>query len=357
MMAVKGATGPTTAAKSPKGLAAAVKGRMKRSRNEVVGATGASLSTNEEKLVAFAVQGVVTHPISSHHGFEVTREGLLFALPGVGGIVYSHFVGDPCIGLLGDHIEPGASVANFDKNHGDDAEKSAFAVYAQLGNTAVVASGDAKGCIGTVIGKHGGVEHVIIHFPAAVLDRLEIGDKVRIRAHGMGLAIEGTKGLEMRNTDPRLLARMPVEKNGGRLRVGVAAIVPAVLMGSGIGADNTHRGDYDIQLSDPGVVAARGLDRLRFGDLVAIEDTYHGYGRTYRPGAVSIGVVVHSDSHIAGHGPGVTTLMTSLDGDIEPVVQDGANIADLLGLDRASPGQHHDPQLLARHEEVAGKWG
>lgn len=343
------------AAKGAKGLVAAVKDRAKKSAEDRITATGAVLATNEGRLVAFAVQGVVTHPISSHHGFEVTREGALFALPGVGGIVYSHFVGDPCIGLLGDHIEPGASVANFDKNHGDDAEKSAFAVYSQVGNTAVVASGDAKGCIGTVIGKHGGVEHVMIHFPSDVLDRLEIGDKVRIRAHGMGLALDDVKDIEMRNIDPRLLARMPIEKKGKRLRVGVAATVPAVLMGSGIGADNTHRGDYDIQLSDPRLVAAHDLDRLRFGDLVAIQDTYHGYGRTYRPGAVSVGVVVHSDSHIAGHGPGVTTLMTSLEGDIEPVVQEGSNLADLLGLDRASPGHHHDPHLLARHHDVIGK--
>jgi hypothetical protein len=45
-----------------------------------------------------------------------------------------------------------------------------------------------------------------------------------------------------------------------------------------------------------------------------------------------VGIVTHSDCVTAGHGPGVTTLFTSRTGMIEPVVDAGANIAQILGL-------------------------
>lgn len=49
-------------------------------------------------------------------------------------------------------------------------------------------------------------------------------------------------------------------------------------------------------------------------------------------GAVSIGIVVHSDSRLAGHGPGITTLMTCPADLIVPKQDPKANIADLLGI-------------------------
>ena len=41
-------------------------------------------------------------------------------------------------------------------------------------------------------------------------------------------------------------------------------------MGSGLGRDNTFRGDYDINLFDPETVREFGLEDLRLGDIVAI---------------------------------------------------------------------------------------
>ena len=73
---------------------------------------------------------------------------------------------------------------------------------------------------------------------------------------------------------------------------------------------------------------------LRVGDIVAVENADHTFGRTYRTGAVTVGVVVHSRCTTAGHGPGVTTLMSSSEGKIEPVIDRFANIADCLGIGR-----------------------
>lgn len=311
--------------------------------------TGADLETNAKDLVEVAVRGEVSHPIVERHGYDVTRDGLLQSLPGVGGIVYSHFVGDRCTGLAGDHTEPGASVSNFESKWSENQAKSALNVLAQVGNTAIVSSGDAKGCIGTVVGKHGGVEHVVVHFEEEVLDLLDIGDQIRVRATGAGLRLLDPAGIMLKNLDPRLFARLPLRRVRSALEIGVSHVVPAAVMGSGLGADSTNSGDYDIQLSDPETVRRYGLDSLRFGDIVAITDSYDAFGRSYRPGAVSIGIVAHGDSHIAGHGPGITTILAAMNGRLKPVVTPQANVADLLGLSRTSPGDHHAPRLMERH--------
>jgi hypothetical protein len=312
--------------------------------------TGNGLETNRDRLVVTAVRGEVTHPITGRTGWDVLRDGHVQALPGLGGINYSHFVGDVCMGIMGDHVEPGVSLANFETKWTSSQAQNALNIFAQVGNTAIVSTGDAKGLLGTVIGKHGGVEQVIVHFPRDVLDLLEIGDHVRIIAHGLGLQVPSLPDVHLRNLDPRLFERLPLALAGDRLRVGVSRVLPAQVMGSGIGADNTFRGDYDIQLTDPDLVREHRLDGLRFGDLVALTDTFDAYGRSWRPGAVSVGVVVHGDSRIAGHGPGVTTILAAQDGRIEPFETDRANLADILGLRRDSPGDHHEGHLLNRHK-------
>jgi hypothetical protein len=115
-------------------------------------------------------------------------------------------------------------------------------------------------------------------------------------------------------------------------------MAPAAALGSGIGAPHVAKGDYDIVTSDPQTVADYGLDKIRFGDFVALLDHDNRYGRAYRQGAVTIGVVVHSDCLRAGHGPGVTTLMTCGTSLIEPVIDPRANMADLLQIGTAAEG-------------------
>jgi hypothetical protein len=77
---------------------------------------------------------------------------------------------------------------------------------------------------------------------------------------------------------------------------------------------------------DESVVKEFNLDTMRFGDLVAITDADNTFGRIWREGAVSLGFIVHSDCTTAGHGPGFTTIMTSKNGLIEPVITPDANL-------------------------------
>jgi len=134
------------------------------------------------------------------------------------------------------------------------------------------------------------------------------------------------------NMDPGFLEALNPKPNGKKLEVPVAHMVPAAIMGSGLGANQVFSGDYDIQLFDEKVIEQYGLEDLRLGDLVAIIDADHSFGRIYRQGAISLGIVIHTNCVTAGHGPGVTSLMTSSSGGIIPKIDAKANIAYLLKL-------------------------
>jgi len=290
------------------------------------------LKTNVEKLIKISVMGEIANP-TIHNVYNVSATGKPKVLPGVGGITYNLRVGDPACGWEADHVEPGVSVENKENDaRSGQAANTAFNVLSCIGNQAIVSSGDAKGAKGTVTGKHGGIEHVLVDFPSEVLEKLVVSDRILIKTFGIGLKLLDFPDIKVLNMDPRLLEAWDTIPNGVKLEVPVTHIIPAAIMGSGLGANQVNSGDYDIQLFDSGVVEQYGLESLRLGDLVAIIDADHSFGRIYRQGAVSVGVVVHTNCVTAGHGPGVTTLMTSSDGKIVPQIDKNANIASLLKL-------------------------
>jgi hypothetical protein len=253
--------------------------------------------------------------------------------PGVGGITYNIRVGDLAVGWMADHVEPGVSIENKEKEerfpHGPNY---ALNVLSCVGNEAIVVTGDAKGDKGVVTGKHGGIEHVLVDFSVEVMKKMVIGDKVMIKAFGVGLELLDFPEVKVMNLDPRFLDKIGPKGDKETLELPVTHTVPARVMGSGLGANNVYSGDYDIQLFDEDTKTEYGLEDLRLGDLVAIMDADHSYGRIYRKGATSIGIIAHTDCIISGHGPGVTTLFTSGKGKIIPRIDSKANIATILKL-------------------------
>jgi hypothetical protein len=290
------------------------------------------LRTNAEKLIKISVMGEIASP-TIRSVYNVSATGKPLILPGVGGITYNLRVGDPACGWEADHVEPGVSVENKENDaRSGQAANTAFNVLSCIGNKVTVVNGDAKGAEGTVTGKHGGIEHVLVDFPSEVLEKLVLGDRILVKAFGVGLKLVDFPEIKVLNMDPALLDAWSIEPKGDKLEVPVTHIVPAAIMGSGLGANQVNSGDYDIQLFDKAVVEQYELESLRLGDIVAIIDADHSFGRIYRQGAVTVGVVIHTNCVTAGHGPGVTTLMTSPDGKIIPQINQKANIAKLLKL-------------------------
>lgn len=285
------------------------------------------MTTNRSRLVVQILSGQAAPPLLPSALYDVGADGTARILPSVGGITLNVRVGDGAFAFEADHVEPGVSV-----RHPDDRVNRAFCTFACVGNVATVTSGAAKGERGIVTGKHGGVEHVMVDFPEAVMERMQLGDGIGVRAVGVGLEIEDAGDVKVFNCDPDLLDKLGLERDGDQFAVRVARTVPARVMGSGLGRQTVARGDYDIQCFDDATVREFGLDELRLGDLVAILDADNTHGRTYRTGAVTIAVVAHGMSHIAGHGPGVTTLLTSASGAIEPRLDARANLATILSL-------------------------
>ncbi len=259
--------------------------------------------------------------------YEVSFEGQPLIVPSVGGITPNVRVGDSAFAFMADHIEPGVTI-----RHPDDRQNTALNTLACIGNEAVVVTGDAKGEHGRVTGKHGGVEHVMVDFPADVMKRMVVGDKIQVWSCGLGMRLLDAPHVKAFNADPDLFHKMGVEVHGGRVHVRVARKIPAVVMGSGLGRATVVRGDYDIQTFDDPIAAEYGLRDLMLGDIVAIVDADNSFGRIYRGGAISVGVVVHGRSFVAGHGPGVTTLLTSAKGEIDVTVDRDANLAKILRL-------------------------
>lgn len=286
------------------------------------------IPTNREHLVKLSVIGEVSQPrVRTATTYRVSYQGEPLVVPATGGVAYNIRIGHRIRDIVGDHVEPAVSMRN-----SDDTANGGLNTFACIGNTAEVISGDARGATGTVTGKHGGIEHVMVDFPFDTLEQMKPRDQILIKSIGTGMRLPDFPDVLPTSLDPDFFEKWVTETRDGKLVVPVTHTVPARVMGSGLGRDNVNRGDYDITMFDEETVQEYNLDTLRLGDLVAILDADSTYGRYYHKGSISIGIIAHGDSFQSGHGPGVTGLLTSRSGAIEPIIDSGANIGEILGL-------------------------
>jgi hypothetical protein len=286
------------------------------------------IETNKDRLLKVAVLGEIISPVSTTYRAQWDGEPKIPV--GMGGIKYNLKVGDPCFGWAsGDHVEPGVTIQGKEK---PNPSECALAMLSCIGNEAVAVSGEGKGARGVYTGRHAGTDD-LVWFGDDDLEKLAIGDKVMVRAIGVGLKIKGFDDVRVNKCSPRLLESIGIEVAEGKLVVPVVKEVPPFLMGSGIGFSPVSEPvDYDIQTTDPRAVEKHGLKSLRLGDVVALRDQLCTNGRGYYKGALTIGVIVHGASDYAGHGPGVNPILTTSSGRITTKLEPNANIAYYLGL-------------------------
>lgn len=281
--------------------------------------------TNADDLVRMAITAYVSAPVLQHSPYKPDTEGASQILIGTAGVAYNARVGDPAFGWAGDHVEPGVCVA-----HPDSDVDYAMHYLTCVGNAAVIVDGLAAGTRGIVTGEHA---RMMIDFPPDALEDICIGDRILIKTHGRGMRLLDYPGILVKKAGPKLIEKWGLrEGSDGHLQVPVVATIPSRIMGSG--AELTPEFvDQDLMTTgDRAALEELGIDDLRLGDLVAVMDVDHRYGRGYKPGGVTIGLIMHGDSVMTGHGPGCQDLLVCTNGEIEPIIDPNANIAEILGF-------------------------
>jgi len=291
-----------------------------------------NVTSNAERLVRQNLTGEVWPPLGDRHVYRTGPDGQAFALPGMGGMTLDVHCGDPATGYASDHLEPGASV-----RHRDPGANMALQFLTCVGNAVRVESGPAAGAVGHVIGQHA---YVLVDFAAPVAEQVTTGDAVTVTAVGQGLTLPAHPAIAVKNCDPGLLARMPGgTRPDGRLEVHVAARIPAEAVGAGAGMVSEYANtDLMGAYAGLGEDLSLGLEGLRIGDIVAVADADHRFGRGYRPGFLTIGVISTGQCMLFGHGPGPSSLMSGPEDAFALVDDPDANLAAWLH-DETEPGQ------------------
>jgi hypothetical protein len=263
-----------------------------------------TLSTNQDRLLTQVLLGEVWPALGDRHGYRVDADGVPFLLPGMGGVTLGVHPGDRAAGYAADHLEPGLSV-----RHREPRANMALQYLSCVGNLVTVRSGPSAGATGRVIGQHA---YVLVDLADDAMAGVCTGDTVLVHARGQGLRLTGHPAVVVKNSAPDLLDGLGIRTGAdGRLVVPVAARVPAEAVGAGAGmysefANTDLMGAYVGQGAD----LSLGLEGLRIGDLVALEEQDHRFGRGYSPGYLTFGVISTGHCRLFGHGPGPSTLLS-----------------------------------------------
>ncbi len=289
-----------------------------------------NIQTNAADLVTVSVLGLVANPSLSGlpaEPYRLDSDGKAFLWPTFGGIVYNVTVGDSAFGWAGDCIHPSVSIAHPDAN-----KNRGLNVFACVGNEAMITSGAAKGARGIVTGKSGRFsDQVIIHFDVETRRKIAVDDQILVKSEGVGMTVPDCPDVAFKSLSPTLFDALPKRLEDGALKIGVCGTVPPHFVGAGAGL-TSEGGSLHIQSTDRAELAKHGLDKLRLGDVVAIQDTDSRYNHGYLRGAMSIGIVGQTDGPRAGYGPGMTIVMTAPAGQLGSFDAPGTNIADILEL-------------------------
>jgi hypothetical protein len=285
------------------------------------------LATNVSRLVRQPVRGEVWPPVADRHAYRTDADGTPFILPGMGGVTLGVHPGDIATGYATDHLEPGLSI-----RHRETAANYALQFLTCIGNVITVRSGPASGASGRVVGQHA---FVLANLPPADMEKVAPGDVIDIMAFGQGLKLLDHPQIVVKNSDPDLLRALGVHTGAdGRLVVPVARIVPPEAIGAGTGMNSEYAntdlmGIYVGQGEDLNIP---GLDELRIGDLVALPEQDHRYGRGWRPDWVTIGVIGTGHARLFGHGPGPSSIMAGPAELFDIVVEPTSNVKNAFDI-------------------------
>lgn len=289
----------------------------------------AQITTNKDRLVTMAVQGKVA-PAEPSRGYTTTWDGKPKMAIGIGSINYNLKIGANVFGWAnGDRATVGVATTGV----GGGNFSQAWLEMTSIGNEVRVLDGPAKGAKGVIIGKFG--SYIQVHFDDNTLGKLAVGHKIQAKSRGVGLEIDGFKDVFLHGIDPAVLEKMNIRVKNGKLEVPVVKVIPGELVGQGHGRGSLS-GNWHIQTCYPPDIKEYGLEELRFGDLVILQDIQTDYGKGYYIGGATIGVICAGPSDVSGLGIGVTPILSSTYGKITSRIDADANIGNYLGITLAA---------------------
>ncbi len=302
------------------------------------------LTTNKDRLITMAVQGQIA-PAEPSRSYATTWDGKPKMAIGIGGINYNLKIGDKVFGWTnGDRSTVGVATTG----KGDESFRGAWLNFLSIGNDVKVMDGEAKGKKGIVIAKF--ESYVLVHFDEDILEKLSIDDTLQAKASGVGLEIEGFKDVFVHGLSPEVLEKMDVGKKNGRLEVSVVKEIPAELIGRGAGGSSLY-GNWHIQTCYPPDIEKYGLDDLRFGDIVLLQDIQTDYGKGYYKGGATVGVVCTGPSDFSGLGIGVTPILSTRFGQITSRIDPSANIGKYLGIQMKKQTSSSNSSVVKTNKE------
>ncbi|MGA3354148.1 MAG: DUF4438 domain-containing protein [Acidimicrobiales bacterium] len=279
------------------------------------------VTSNVDHLLTQVLAGEVWPPLADRNAYRIDPDGRAFFLPGMGGVTLDVHVGDPATGYAGDHVEPGLSI-----RHREPGANYALQYLSCIGNRVEVTSGPAKGASGFVIGQHA---YVLVDMDSDDMCRVSVGDEVSVFAVGQGLALDGHREVVVKNCSPALLTALAGGTTAaGQLEVHVSAVVPPEAIGAGAGMASEYANtDLMGAYAGLGEDLSLGLESLCVGDVVALSDQDHRFGRGYRQGWTTIGVISTASCLLYGHGPGPSSIMSGPVSAFKVVVDESANLS------------------------------
>jgi hypothetical protein len=284
-----------------------------------------TITTNKDKLLTLAVQGEIA-PAEPERSYTTTWDGKPKMAIGIGGINYNLKIGEKVFGWAsGDRATMGVATVGA----GTDRARTSWLNFTSIGNEVKLLSGDAKGQKGLIIGKFR--SYVLVHFDDTVMDKLAIGDRIHVKARGVGLEISGFKDVFVHGVLPEILEKLVTPTRDGKLEVSVVKEIPGEIAGQGSGGGSLS-GNWHVQTCFPPDIKKYGLDELRFGDLVLLKDIQTDYGKGYFKGGATVGVVCSGPSDISGLGIGVTPILSTRFGKLKARIDPTSNIGKYLDI-------------------------
>ena len=230
----------------------------------------------------------MSHPTHSRHVRASTTTAGRCMLPGMSGVVANARVGDPGV-PLGRRPPRAGRVGRLTPIAAAIRRCSSSPASA---TSCACSTGPPRAPTGTVTGKHA---FVLVDFPQDALDVLAPGDRLLVRAHGQGLRLLDFPEIATRSSQPGAARGRWASQttDDGRLRVEVAAEIPAYLMGAGLGM-SSEWANCDVMFTRRETIERLGFERTcASATSSSWHDQDHRFGRGFRKGMSAIGVVAH----------------------------------------------------------------